>query len=45
VKYQGTRRRAYIPDIPEGREVLALLVKAFERKLSFLVGTSVTTGQ
>jgi len=45
VKYHGTRRRAYLPDTPEAREVLALLVKAFERKLSFLVGTSVTTGQ
>jgi deltex len=45
VKYRGTRRHAYLPDTPEGREVLALLVKAFERRHSFLVGTSVTTGQ
>lgn len=44
VKYKGTRRNAYLPDTPEGREVLALLVKSFERKLSFLVGSSVTTG-
>jgi len=34
-----------LPDIPEGRESLALLVKAFERRMSFLVGTSVTTGE
>ena len=45
VVYRGTHRTAYLPDVPEGREVLALLVKAFERKLSFSVGTSVTTGQ
>ena len=45
VKYRGTRRVAYLPDTQEGREVLALLVKAFERRHTFLVGTSVTTGQ
>jgi hypothetical protein len=44
-KYTGTSRHAYLPDSPQGREVLALLVKAFERRMSFIVGTSVTTGQ
>lgn len=43
-KYRGTRRHAFIPDVPEGREALALLVKSFERRMSFIVGTSVTTG-
>jgi deltex-like protein len=36
---------AYLPDTPEGRKVLALLVKAFERRFTFIVGTSVTTGK
>jgi hypothetical protein len=31
--------------ISQGKEVLTLLVKAFERRLTFIVGTSVTTGQ
>ena len=43
-RYSGTGRTAYLPDNKEGREVLALLVKAFERRLTFIVGTSVTTG-
>eukprot|EP00826_Nyctotherus_ovalis_P051624 TRINITY_DN6458_c0_g2_i9.p1 TRINITY_DN6458_c0_g2~~TRINITY_DN6458_c0_g2_i9.p1 ORF type:complete len:275 (+),score=81.08 TRINITY_DN6458_c0_g2_i9:92-916(+) len=45
VRYYGTSRTAYLPDNKEGREVLALLRKAFDRKLTFTVGTSVTTGQ
>ena len=44
-KYRGTWREAYLPDNIEGREVLVLFQKAFERKLTFTVGTSVTTGQ
>ena len=44
VNYHGTGRVAYLPNNQEGREVLALLVKAFERRLTFTVGTSVTTG-
>ena len=42
--YTGTSRRSYLPDIKEGREILALLKIAFDRKLTFTVGTSVTTG-
>ena len=42
--FNGTSRRSFIPDCPEGREVLFLLAKAFERKLTFIVGTSVTSG-
>lgn len=43
--YTGTMRECYLPDTKEGREVLALLKVAFDRKLSFTIGTSVTTGQ
>jgi hypothetical protein len=42
--YSGTSREAYLPNNSEGREVLALLKVAFDRKLTFTVGTSVTTG-
>jgi deltex len=42
--YRGTARQAYLPDCKEGKEVLALLIKAFERRHTFMVGTSVTTG-
>jgi deltex-like protein len=45
VNYKGTSRIAYLPDTPEGREVLSLLMVAFSRRLTFTVGTSVTTGQ
>ena len=44
-KYTGTSRHGYIPNTQKGRILLALLYIAFERKLSFTVGTSVTTGQ
>jgi len=43
--YSGTSRVAYLPNNKDGREVLALLKIAFDRKLTFVVGTSVTTGQ
>jgi deltex-like protein len=36
---------AFLPNNPEGRELLALLRTAFNRKLVFTVGRSVTTGQ
>lgn len=44
-RYSGTGRAAYLPDDDDGRKVLALLVKAFERRHTFIVGTSVTTGR
>lgn len=44
-QYRGTAREAFLPNTPEGREVLALLITAFERRLTFTVGTSVTTGR
>ena len=43
--YTGTTRVSYLPNNKEGREVLALLKVAFDRKLTFTVGTSVTTGR
>ena len=42
--YAGTHRTAYLPDNKEGREVLALLKRAFDQLLLFTIGTSVTTG-
>ncbi|XP_066277106.1 uncharacterized protein [Branchiostoma lanceolatum] len=42
--YYATSRRAYLPDNREGREVLALLKRAFNQWLVFTVGTSSSTG-
>ncbi|XP_063065448.1 probable E3 ubiquitin-protein ligase DTX3 isoform X2 [Engraulis encrasicolus] len=44
VRYPGTDRVAYLPDSPEGNRVLGLLRRAFEQRLIFTVGTSMTTG-
>ncbi len=41
--YAGTSRIAYLPDTAEGREVLALLRKAFDNRLIFTIGRSRTT--
>lgn len=35
---------AYLPDSPEGNRVLGLLRQAFEQRLIFTIGTSMTTG-
>lgn len=43
--YYGTSRTAYLPASPEGTKVLSLLKTAWDRRLVFTVGTSVTTGQ
>ena len=43
--YTGTSRKCYLPNNPEGREILALLKVAFDRRLTFVVGTSITTGR
>ena len=43
--FHGDGRRGYIPDTEEGRQVLALLVKCFERRLTFTVGYSVVRGR
>ncbi|KAK9515394.1 hypothetical protein VZT92_026045 [Zoarces viviparus] len=44
VQYPGTDRMAYLPDSPEGNRVLGLLRRAFEQRLIFTIGTSMTTG-
>ena len=45
IQYSGTHRISYLPNTEEGREILGMLKIAFERKLTFVVGTSVTTGK
>jgi deltex len=45
VQFPGTNRIAYLPDNADGREVLRLFAIAFERRLTFTIGTSVTTGR
>lgn len=42
--YPGTHRTAYLPNNKGGNEVLDLLKKAFDRKLIFTIGDSVTSG-
>jgi hypothetical protein len=42
--YTGTSRTAFLPNNKEGREILGLLKVSFDRRLTFAVGTSVTTG-
>lgn len=44
-RYQSDRRLAYLPDTPEGREVLRKFEIAWERKLLLTIGSSITTGQ
>ena len=43
--YSGTSRECYLPNNKEGKEILGLLKVAFDRKLTFTIGTSVTTGR
>ncbi|XP_062614158.1 protein mono-ADP-ribosyltransferase PARP14-like isoform X2 [Saccostrea cucullata] len=43
--YEGTERKAYLPDNTEGQTVLRLLQKAFDRRLTFTIGSSLTTGR
>lgn len=43
--YTGTRRVAYLPYTKEGEDVLNLLKIAWDRRLLFSVGTSITTGR
>ena len=43
--YTGTSRTAYLPDNKEGKKVLRLLEKAFDQKMTFTIGRSVTTGR
>ncbi|XP_067665646.1 protein deltex-like [Haliotis asinina] len=43
--YKGITRRAYLPACPEGKDILRLLKVAFDRKLTFTIGRSTTTGR
>ncbi|XP_021356230.1 uncharacterized protein LOC110452185 [Mizuhopecten yessoensis] len=43
--YKGLHRSAFLPDNPDGQRILLLLQKAFDKKLIFTVGTSITTGR
>ncbi|XP_067930342.1 probable E3 ubiquitin-protein ligase DTX3 [Watersipora subatra] len=44
IHFAGTSRVAYLPDTDKGRKVENLLRKAFDRRLIFCVGQSITTG-
>ncbi|XP_008281377.1 probable E3 ubiquitin-protein ligase DTX3 [Stegastes partitus] len=44
VRYSRTSRTAFLPACEEGQKVLKLLRKAFDRRLIFTIGRSVTTG-
>lgn len=43
-RFYGTSRTAYLPNSTEGKELHRLLRKAFDARLVFTVGKSVTTG-
>lgn len=45
INFPSTTRVAFLPCNDEGKEILRLLLIAFERKLTFTIGTSVTTGR
>ena len=42
-RYRGDSRRAYLPNTKQGREALELSRIAFNRKLIFTIGQSLTT--
>ena len=44
LRYDGTIRIAYYPDVPEGRDAVRLIQYAFEKGFFFKIGLSVTTG-
>ena len=44
-RYNGDYRMAYLPDNEAGRRVLELFKKAWKMKLTFTVGTSLSTGR
>ena len=45
IQFPSTQRSAFLPCNDEGKEILRLLIIAFERRLTFTLGTSVTTGR
>ncbi|TKS78065.1 E3 ubiquitin-protein ligase DTX3L [Collichthys lucidus] len=44
-QYEGVSRTAYLPDSPEGKEIVKLLKRAFDQRLIFTVGQSTTSGK
>ena len=44
VRFYPDQRTAFLPDNEAGKEVLKLLKKAWEMKLTFQIGTSISTG-
>ena len=44
VRFSGTVRIAYLPDNSKGNEVCEMLKRAFDARLVFTVGRSITTG-
>lgn len=44
MRYSATKKVAYLPDIREGRTVLMLLKVAFDRRLTFKLGSSKADG-
>lgn len=42
--YTGTSRVGYLPNNQEGKEILGMFKVAYDRRLLFTIGTSVTTG-
>ena len=40
--FSGDNRGAYLPDSPEGREILALFTICFKRRLTLSIGRSIT---
>ena len=44
VPFYGARRTAYLPNNDDGQEVCRLLQRAFDARLVFTVGRSITTG-
>ncbi|KAM3130073.1 hypothetical protein pb186bvf_017779, partial [Paramecium bursaria] len=45
VHYDGTQREAYLPDNQEGQQILELLKLAFYKRITFMIGRSLTTGR
>jgi len=43
--FSGTIREAFLPNTDEGKKCLRLLRRAFDQRLTFQVGTSLTTGR
>uniref|UniRef100_A0A7S3LBR7 RING-type E3 ubiquitin transferase n=1 Tax=Amphora coffeiformis TaxID=265554 RepID=A0A7S3LBR7_9STRA len=45
VPYDAANRKAYIPKVPQGDDLLKRLKYAFQHGLTFTIGTSLTTGR